>query len=87
MSKAVTYLLKLMFISLEIYHSKMHYFSGVKSFWSVQNNQPLFDTIKKLNRRNKALSIAFFDFSTLYTTIAYNKLKNVIRELINFSFK
>ena len=35
----------------------MPYFSGVKSFWPVQNNQPDIDAIKKVNIRNKALPI------------------------------
>ena len=65
----------------------MHYFSGVKSFWSVQNNQPVTDSIKTLNSRNKALSIAAYDFSILYTNIPHNKLKNLMRELIDFCFK
>ena len=65
----------------------MHYFSGVKSFWSVQNNQPVTDSIKTLNSRNKALSIAAYNFSILFTNIPHNKLKNLMRELIDFCFK
>ena len=66
----------------------MHYFSGVKSFWSVQNNQPITDSIKTLlNSRNKALSIAAYDFSILYTNIQHNKLENLMGELIDFCFK
>ena len=64
----------------------MHYFSGVKSFWLVQNNHPVMDAIKKLNSRNKALSIAAYHFSTLCTNIVHDKLKNLMRELINFCF-
>ena len=41
----------------------MHYFSGVESLWPVQNNQPAIDEIEKINSRNKALSIATYDFS------------------------
>ena len=43
--------------------------------------------IKKRNSRNKALSIATYDFSAVYTNIPHNKLKNVKRELLNFCFK
>ena len=65
----------------------MHYFSGVKSFWSARNNQPVINVIKKFNSRNKALSIVTYDLPILYTDIAQNKLKNVVRKLINFSFE
>ena len=61
----------------------MHYFSGFKSFWLVQNNQVFIDAMEKRNSRNKALSIATYEFSTHYTNIRYNKLKNMIRELIH----
>ena len=40
-----------------------------------------------LNSRNKALSIATYKFSTLYTNTSQSKLKSVMRELINFCFK
>ena len=65
----------------------MHYFAEIKSFWSARNNQPVIDVIKKRNCRNKALSIATFDLPILYINIAQNKLKNVVRKLINFSFE
>ena len=87
LSKAVTQVLKLMFKQIEMYNHKSTYFSGVKSFWPIQNNQPVIEAIKKLNGRSKANSISTFDFSTLYTNIPHAKLKNVLRELINFCFK
>ena len=65
----------------------MHYFSKVKSFWPVQNNQPAIDVSEKLNSRNKVLSITTYDFSTPYTNIPHNKRKNVMSELINACFK
>ena len=66
LSKAVTSVLKRMHKQIETYNSKMHYFSGVKSFWPVQNNQPVIDAIKKFSSRNKALSISTYDVSTLF---------------------
>ena len=65
----------------------MHYFAEIKSFWSARNNQRVIDIMKKRNCRNKALSIATFDLPILYINIAQNKLKNVVRKLINFSFE
>ena len=48
LSKVVTSVLKPMFKQIETYNSKMYYFSGVKSFWPVQNNQPVIDATKNL---------------------------------------
>lgn len=41
---------------------------------------------RKLSSKNKAFSITTYYFSTLYTNIPRNKLKNVIREAISLSF-
>ena len=87
LSKAVTSVLKLMYKQIETYNSKIHYFSGVKSFWPIQKNQLVIDSIKNTNSRNKALSIATYENSTLDTNTPHNKLKNVMRVGINFCFK
>ena len=47
--KAVTAVLKLMYKEIETYNSKLHYFSGIKSFQPKQNSQPVIDAIRKLN--------------------------------------
>ena len=47
----------------------------VKSFRPVQNNQPVIGGIKKLSGKNKALSLATYDLSTLYTNISHNEVK------------
>ena len=39
---------------------------------------------EKRESRNKALLIATYDFSTFYTNVSHNKLKNVMRDLISF---
>ena len=65
----------------------MPLFSGVKSFWVIQNNEPVIRSVKKLNARGSARSISTFDFSTLYTKIPHDKLIFVLNNLIVFCFK
>lgn len=60
---------------------------GAKTFYLVLSNQPVIDTIKIVNIKNKILSKASYDFSNLHTNTPNNKLKNVMTEFINFSFK
>ena len=60
---------------IETCNLKLHYFSEIKTFWSARNNQLAIDVIKKLNSRNKALSIATYDLPIFYTNIAQNKVK------------
>ena len=39
-----------------------------------------------LNAKNKARQISTYDFSTLYTKIPHDKLKQVMNELTDFCF-
>ena len=59
----------------------------MNTFWITQSIKPVIDAIRKLNKRNKAVSIATFDFSTLYTKIPHQKLISVLHSIIDFCFK
>ena len=52
LSKSVTAIFKLFFSQIETYNKKSHFYSGVKTFWVVQNNEPVINSINKLNSRN-----------------------------------
>ena len=58
----------------------------VKPLRSVQKNQADINAIKNLKNRNKAFSIATYNFSDIYANIAHNTLENVMKEPINFCF-
>ena len=86
LTKTVTSVFKLMFNQIQRYNYKCRYFSGVNSFWTVLNNEPVIREIDKLNKRSKAETITTFDFSTLYTKITHDKLLKVLNELTDFCF-
>ena len=65
---------------------KCRFFTGVSTFWVVQNNKPVIDAMNGLNKRRKAASVSTFDFSTLYTKLPHNKLLIVLNSLIDFCF-
>ena len=85
LSKAVTALLKLINKEMEQCNFKTQYYSCVKTFWPIQNNQTVIDTMKKINLRNQVILISTFHFSTRYASIPHHKLKSAIRESINVS--
>ena len=87
LSQAVTEILKMFYKQIENYNLKSHFFSHIKSFWVIKNNDPVVKTLKKLNARNNAKTISTYDFSTLYTKIPHQKLKHVLYELTDFCFK
>ena len=86
LSKAITSAFRLFYKQIENYENKCRFFTGVNTFWVIQNNSPIIDAMKKLNTRNKARSITTFDFSTLYTKLPHDKLLDVLHKLIDFCF-
>ena len=46
----------------------------------------MISSIKKINRKKGAKSIATFDFSTLYTKLPHEKLVKELLKLIDFCF-
>ena len=60
---------------------KVYERSGKNFFWSIKNSG---EVINKLKLRGfRATSLSTFDFSTLYTTLPHN----VIKDLIEWSFE
>lgn len=87
LSKHVTAIFKLFYEQIKLYHEKVKYFSGIKTFWVIQNNQPVLDSMIKINSKNRAKCISTFDFSTLYTKLPHDKLIDVLNNIIDFCFK
>ena len=87
LAQAVTEILKMFYRQIENYNRKSHFFSHLKSFWVIKNNDPVVKSLQKLNSRNNAKTIATYDFSTLYTKIPHKLLKQVLHELTDFCFK
>ena len=65
LSKAVAAALKLTYKQTENYDFKTQYYSGLKTFWPVQKNQTVIDSINELNSRNKVIFIPKFDLCIL----------------------
>ena len=59
--------------------------SGVNQMWLLKNSKELLEHLQSPNF-NHITSIESFDFSTLYTTIPHQKLKNRLATVIRNSF-
>ena len=86
LARSVTAMFKLFQKQIRTYNEKSKFFSGVKTFWVIDNNTPVLDAAHKLSRNSKAESLETFDFSTLYTKIPHDKLTDVLCKLIDFCF-
>ena len=82
----ITSIFRLVFRKIQTYNGKCRFFTGVNTFWVVQNNKLVIDAMNGLNKRRKATSVSTFDFSTLYTKFPHNKLLMILNSLIDFCF-
>ena len=74
--------LKLIQKAHKIYCDRIKSYTGFNFMWIIQNSMELQDTLQK-NGRN----LTTYDFSTLYTSIPHDKLKEKLNELITRAFK
>ena len=87
LSKDLSSIFSLFQRQIENYHKKAHFYSGIKSYWIVQNRDPVLQAVRKSCERKTAKCISSFDFSTLYTKIPHDKLIDVLNKIIEFCFK
>ena len=86
LARTIASAFRLFFRQIQTYNDKCRFFTGVNTFWVVQNNKPVTDAMNGLNKWRKATSVLTFDFSTLYTKLSHNKLLMLLNSLIDFCF-
>ena len=59
---------------------KVYERSGMNLFWSIKNSGEVFDKLKA--RYFNATSLSTYDFSSLYTTLLHNLIKDKLIDLI-----
>ena len=67
------------------YCEKVYERSGKNLFWSIKNSGEVLNKLK--SRRFRATSLSTYDFSTLYTTLPHNLIKEKLTNLIEWTFK
>jgi len=60
---------------------------GLNRFWIASSSEPVLQGVRKLNLLRLAKNLATYDFSTLYTNIPHQRLKDQMRWVINLAFK
>ncbi len=81
-SSIITRCLKLIQQAHKIYCDRIKTYTGFQLMWIIQNSHELHDMLSKKGR-----NLATYDFSTLYTSIPHDKLKDKLKEVITRAFK
>ena len=67
------------------YFDKNYERSSKNLFWSIKNSGEVLHELK--SREFRATSLSTYDFSTLYTTLPHNLIKETLMNLIRWTFK
>ena len=67
------------------YCEKVYERSGKNLFWSIKNSVEVLNKLK--SRGFRATSLSTYDFSTLFTTLPHNLIKEKLINLIEWTFK
>ena len=67
------------------YCDKVYERSSKNLFWSIKNSGEILDKLKA--RDSNAISLSTYDFSTLYTTLPHNLIKDKLIDLIERTFQ
>lgn len=57
--------------------------SGVNYFWSIKNSSSV---LNKINNLNNISHLSTYDFSTLYTSLPHQQIKDKLKHLIKWTF-
>ena len=69
---------------VERYCNKVNENSGKNLFWSIKNSSEILNKLQ--SKRNLASTISTYDFSTLYTTLPHDLIKDKLSKLIEKTF-
>ena len=85
-SKQLSNILKLITTKMEKYCNTIEKSTKLNSFWIIDNNKKILNTINRLSKCKKLKNISTFDFSTLYTTINHEELYNAMEQILNIAY-
>ena len=87
LAKKMVSILSLVMQTLKRYCEKIQYFTGINHYWIANSNADILEDIKSVNSKRNARNIDCFDFSTLYTKIPLEDLKQKLKEVVEKAFK
>ena len=86
-AKKLVQILKLISRILKRYCNKVRFYTGIERYWIVDNNEVVLDSMESINKKASARNIETYDFSTLYTKIPLQDLKDKLKRTVEKAFK
>ena len=86
-AKKLVDILKLVMKTLKRYYEKVEFYTGINRYWIVGNSDIPIRHMEKLNLSKKGRNVECFDFSTLYTKIPHEELKQILKMIVAKAFR
>ena len=86
-SKKLTLILQLVENITRRYCDKVFLLTGIRRFWISKGTEEIREDIEKLNSQKRGRNIESFDFSTLYTKIPQEDLKEQLKAVTKRAFQ
>ncbi len=86
-AKKLTKILKLVMDINRNYCRKIKWYTGINRMWIATGTKDVLEEISHINKRKRASTVETFDFSTLYTKIGLEDLKEKLKWCIDKAFK
>ena len=87
LSKLLTSGLKLITNHFRQYCNGIFCRTGVNCFWVIDNSQQVLSTLNKMIFFSTAKHLDSYDFTTLYTSIRHNSLKQALKSLLKEAYR
>lgn len=87
LSKLLTTSLSMIINHFKQYCGGIYTKTGVNCFWVIDNSQQVLNTLDNINYFSSAKHSDSYDFSTLYTSIPNDHLKNALKYLIQEAYR
>ena len=87
LAKKLVTILQLVMKSMRNYCDKIRFYTGFNRYWIVENNEVVLRNMDEINSRNNGRNIECFDFSTLYTKIDPDDLKDKLLQVVKKAFR
>ena len=85
-AKDLTQILKLVMKILRDYCDKIKSYTGINRMWITESTKDILHDIDQVNAKGNAKSIHTFDFSTLYTKLNQDDLKDKLKWVVDKAF-
>jgi hypothetical protein len=87
LSQLITVLLKKLLVQRRQYCKVIQETRGIHTMWIIDNTSPFLSMLQGLSKKQKARTISTFDFSTLYTKIPHEDLKETMSKFVKSCYK